>query len=75
MGIVNRSMKRNRTVTKSNELIRASYKLTVNEQRLILSCSAQLDPRKPIEKTHDDDIKPMRITVEYFVERKDRMRS
>lgn len=61
-------MNQKRTVTKSNELIRASYKLTVNEQRLILSCIAQLDPRKPIPKTRDGDIKPMRITVEYFAE-------
>ncbi|MCP4903061.1 MAG: replication initiation protein [bacterium] len=61
-------METNRTITKSNELVRASYKLTINEQRLILSCIAQLDPRKPIPKTRDGDIKPMRITVEDFAE-------
>lgn len=33
-------------VTKSNELIRASYKLTLNEQRLILACIAQIDSRR-----------------------------
>ena len=56
------------TVTKSNDLVRASYRLTVNEQRLILMCIAQLDPRKPIPKTRDGDIKPMRITVSDFAE-------
>ena len=57
-----------KTVTKSNELIRASYKLTVNEQRLILVCIAQLDPRKPIPKTRDGDIKPIRVTVSDFAD-------
>jgi plasmid replication initiation protein len=55
-------------VTKSNELIRASYKLTVNEQRLVLTCIAQLDPRKPIPKTKDGDIKPIRVSVSEFAE-------
>jgi len=54
------------TVTKSNDLIRASYTLTVNEQRLILACIGQLDPRKPIPKTGDGDIKPIRVSVEDF---------
>ena len=34
-------------VTKSNELIQASYKLTLNEQRLVLASIGQLDGRKP----------------------------
>lgn len=37
-------------ITKANALIEASYKLTLNEQRLILSCIAQLDGRKPLPK-------------------------
>lgn len=37
-------------VTKSNHLVEAGYKLTLNEQRLILSVIAQLDGRKPIPK-------------------------
>lgn len=37
-------------VTKHNSLIEASYKLTLNEQRLILLCISQLDPRKPLPK-------------------------
>jgi plasmid replication initiation protein len=38
------------TVTKSNTLIQASYKLSLNEQRLLLLCVAQLDGRKPLPK-------------------------
>jgi plasmid replication initiation protein len=33
-------------VTKSNVLVNASYKLTLNEQRLILACIAQIDSRR-----------------------------
>lgn len=43
----------NPLVTKSNRLIEASYKLSLNEQRLILSAIAQLDGRKPIPKDND----------------------
>ena len=35
-------------VTKSNDLIEASYKLTLNEQRLVLLAIARLDSRKPM---------------------------
>jgi plasmid replication initiation protein len=55
-------------VTKSNELIRASYKLTINEQRLVLACIAQLDPRLPIPKTRERAIRPIRVTVSDFAE-------
>jgi plasmid replication initiation protein len=55
-------------VTKSNELIRASYKLTINEQRLVLACIAQLDPRFPIPKTRERAIRPIRVTVSDFAE-------
>ena len=41
---------KNILVTKSNHLIEASYKLTLNEQRLILACIAQLDGRKPLPR-------------------------
>lgn len=37
-------------VTKHNSLIEASYKLSLNEQRLVLLCISKLDPRKPIPK-------------------------
>lgn len=38
------------TVTKANALVQASYHLTLNEQRLVLCCVAQLDSRKPLPK-------------------------
>lgn len=38
------------SVTKHNALISSCYKLTVNEKRLLYSCIAQLDPRKPMPK-------------------------
>ncbi|AKH22397.1 replication initiation protein [Sedimenticola thiotaurini] len=34
-------------VTKANSLIEAAYTLSLNEQRIILACAAQLDGRKP----------------------------
>lgn len=37
-------------ITKHNSLIEASYKLTLNEQRLVLLCIARLDTRKPLPK-------------------------
>lgn len=37
-------------VTKSNTLITASYRLTLNEQRLILAAISQIDPRKGMPK-------------------------
>ena len=37
-------------VTKHNSLIEASYKLSLNEQRLVLLCISKLDPRKPLPK-------------------------
>lgn len=40
-------------VTKSNELIKAGYALSLNEQRLILFCIAQIDSRKPIRRIKD----------------------
>jgi len=51
----------NLLVTKSNTLIEASYKLTTNEQRIILSCIAQLDGRKPLPRGNE-----FSITAEEF---------
>lgn len=44
------SSKNELIVTKHNNLIEASYRLTLNEQRLVLFCIARLDARKPIPK-------------------------
>lgn len=40
-------------ITKSNYLVEAGYKLTLNEQRLVLSAISQIDGRKPIPKDKD----------------------
>ncbi len=50
-------------VTKANALIEASYTLTLNEQRLLLACAAQLDGRKPLP---NDNI--FTLSVEEFRE-------
>ena len=50
-------------VTKANALIEASYTLTLNEQRIILACAAQLDSRKPLPKDNR-----FTLSVEDFVE-------
>jgi plasmid replication initiation protein len=47
-------------VTKSNELIEASYKLTTNEQRIILMLAAKVQPE-------DQEFKRYRIEVDEFV--------
>ena len=39
-----------RKVTKSNHLVEASYKLSLNEQRLVLAAISKLDSRKPLPK-------------------------
>ncbi|MEY8879868.1 replication initiation protein, partial [Donghicola sp. XS_ASV15] len=40
----------NLSVTKSNALIDASYKLNVQAQKLVLACLAKVDPRNDIPK-------------------------
>lgn len=43
-------MKTDLSVTKSNHLVEASYRLSLDEQRLLYLTMCQLDPRKPIPK-------------------------
>ncbi len=40
----------NLSVTKSNDLIDASYQLNVQAQKLVLACLGMVDPRKEIPK-------------------------
>ncbi|MBX9915392.1 MAG: replication initiation protein [Pseudomonadaceae bacterium] len=54
-------MPSNKNVTKSNDLVQAAYKLTLNEQRLMLAAIAQIDPRKPMPR-------PITITASDFAE-------
>lgn len=50
-----------RNITKSNDLVIAAYKLTLNEQRLLLAAISQIDPRKPMPR-------PISITANEFAE-------
>jgi plasmid replication initiation protein len=43
-------------ITKSNYLVEAGYKLSLNEQRLILSAISKLDARKQIPESNDFEI-------------------
>lgn len=42
---------KNLTVYKSNVIIEAGYKLTLNEQRVVLACIGKVDPRKELLAT------------------------
>ncbi len=55
--------KHNNNVTKHNSLIEASYRLTLNEQRLILACIAQIDSRQALPEKNRFE-----VTVEEFVD-------
>lgn len=52
---------KNLTVTKSNHLVEASYRLSLDEQRLVLSCIAQIDSRKKVPDS-------LTVTVDEFSE-------
>ena len=51
------------TVTKSNHLIRASYKLTLAEQRVLVCCLAQVDARKKMQNVHTLEMQTEGLTV------------
>ncbi|MFK0569727.1 replication initiation protein [Endozoicomonas sp.] len=47
-------MKKDLTIVKHNHLIEASYRLNLDEQRLVLACIAKIDPR--VGKDFPDEI-------------------
>lgn len=57
-------------ITKHNSLIEASYKLTLNEQRLVLFCIAKLDTRKPVRKDNVFTITAKEFSETFGVEEK-----
>jgi plasmid replication initiation protein len=57
-------------VTKHNNLIEASYKLTLNEQRLVLLCIARLDTRKPLPKDNLFTITAKEFSKTFGIEEK-----
>lgn len=50
-------------VSKSNYLIRASYRLTLSEQRVILACLAQVDSRKRAGNLNDLELQTEGLTI------------
>lgn len=58
----------NAYVNKSNALIRASYKLTMNEQRVILASVAKLDSKRLGQSGSRDQISRIRIYASEFSE-------
>jgi plasmid replication initiation protein len=55
-------------VAKSNKLIQASYKLTLNEQRLILLAVAGLNSKRPATRPGFNQVDAIRITAQEFGE-------
>ncbi len=47
---IDEKKKENLVVVKSNEVIAASYKLSLNEQRIILTCISKLDSMETLTK-------------------------
>jgi plasmid replication initiation protein len=58
----------NHLVVKSNALVQASYKLTLNEQRLVLLGVSILDSRRPGIRPGFNQIEGIKITAEAFAE-------
>ncbi len=58
----------NHLVVKSNALVQASYKLTLNEQRLVLLGVSMLDSRRPGIRPGFNQVESIRITAEAYAE-------
>jgi plasmid replication initiation protein len=58
----------NHLVVKSNALVQASYKLTLNEQRLVLLGVSMLDSRRPGIRPGFNQVEGIKITAEAFAE-------
>jgi plasmid replication initiation protein len=50
-------------VSKSNYLIRASYRLTLSEQRVILACLSQVDSRKRLQNLNSLELQTEGLTI------------
>jgi plasmid replication initiation protein len=57
----------NSIVTKSNYLVEASYRLSLNEQRLILSAISMVDGRKPLQKDNDFTITAIEFSEKFHM--------
>ena len=61
------SEKNNFVVTKSNHLIEAGYRLSLNEQRLVLMAISKLDSRKPLPKDNDFTISASEFSIAFDI--------
>lgn len=57
-------------VTRHNSLVEASYKLSLNEQRLLYLCVAQVDPRKPIPKENSFTVTAKELSKQFNISEK-----
>jgi len=55
--------KKDLVITRHNSLVEGSYKLNLDEQRLLYLCITQLDPRKPLPKDNS-----FTVTAKEFAE-------
>ncbi|MEN9849103.1 MAG: hypothetical protein RL368_1843 [Pseudomonadota bacterium] len=59
--------KNNLTVYKSNKIIEAGYKLSLNEQRLVLSCIAKVSSSKPLTATQCFEVTAKEFSVRFGI--------
>jgi plasmid replication initiation protein len=59
--------KHNLTVYKSNKVIEAGYKLSLNEQRLILSCIAKVKSSKPLSATERFEVTAKEFSAQFGI--------
>lgn len=57
----------NLTVYKSNKVIEAGYKLSLNEQRLILSCIAKVKSSKPLSATERFEVTAKEFSAQFGI--------
>ncbi len=55
------------TVCKSNKIIEAGYKLSLNEQRLILSCISKVASSKPLLATDRFEVSAKEFSVQFGI--------
>lgn len=59
--------KNNLTVYKSNKVIEAGYKLSLNEQRLILSCISKVNSSKPLSTTQRFEVTAKEFSAQFGI--------
>ncbi len=57
-------------ITRHNSLIEGSYKLNLDEQRLLYLCMAQIDPRKAIQKDNSFTVTAKEFSEAFPVDKK-----